>query len=60
MIARLNGGGRIILNYKKISREYSFPKGGSNTETNASPFADNPNLFLTENGFGFLLTQRPW
>jgi hypothetical protein len=39
MIIYPDGGGHIILNYKKISREYSFSRGGSNTETNASPMA---------------------
>jgi hypothetical protein len=37
-----DGGGHIILNYKQISREYSFSRGGSNTETNASPEENNP------------------
>jgi hypothetical protein len=43
VIICLNGGGHIILNYKKISREYSFSRGGSNTETNASPLINHPN-----------------
>jgi hypothetical protein len=45
MIIYPDGGGHIILNYKKISREYSFSRGGSNTETNASPL-----LILLLNG----------
>jgi hypothetical protein len=32
-----DGGGHIILDYKKISRESPFSKSGSNMETNASP-----------------------
>jgi len=53
MIVCPESAGHIILNYKKISREYSFSRGGSNTETNVSPFDDYPSLFLTKNGFGF-------
>jgi len=51
-----DGGGHIILNYKQISREYSFSRGGSNTETNASPEENNPSCdgsdFLVPSCFG--------
>jgi site-specific DNA recombinase len=53
MIIYPDGGGHIILNYKKISRECSFSRGGSNTETNASPFVNYRTSFSLKNGFGF-------
>jgi site-specific DNA recombinase len=36
-----DGTGHIIMNYKKILRNFSFSKGGSNLETNASPIDGN-------------------
>jgi hypothetical protein len=54
VIICLNGGGYIILNDKEISREYSFSRGGSNTETNASPSINHPNC----NRFGFFRPPR--
>lgn len=46
-----DGTGHIIMNYKKILRNFSFSKGGSNLETNASPSTKHPNC----NRFGCFL-----
>jgi hypothetical protein len=54
VIICLNGGGHIILNDKEISREYSFSKGGSNTETNPLPLVNHPN----GERFGFFRPPR--
>jgi hypothetical protein len=42
-------GRNIILNQRKSVENTLFPRGGSNTETNASPSTKHPNC----NRFGF-------